>query len=220
MRKIYIRHADKAYKNMESEIFKHDPGITTLGVDRSINVAKRLIEEYGPPDKIVSSPFRRARETAMIMNTVLNNPLEEIVIDNNLSEYLGNHNNVPLDVTTATQIHNPPHPETFDEMKKRVKRHVEKIRKKSHQKETVWFITHGLILKQVASSINLKTTKTFPCLTCLSIIETPDMVKGEFILFQGKLKHEKESEELFAIPKMKNMKSSKNKITRILQKVV
>jgi len=46
------------------------------------------------------------------------------------------------------------------------------------------------------------------------------MVKGEFILFQGKLKHEKESEELFAIPKMKNMKSSKNKITRILQKVV
>jgi len=215
MRKIYIRHADKAYKNMESEFFKHDPGITMTGVERSISVAKRLVEEYGEPSKIVSSPFRRARETAMIMNTVLKNPLEEILIDNNLSEYLGNHNHVPLDVTTATSIHNPPHPESFDDMKKRVKRHIEKIRKKSSEKETIWFVTHGLILKQVASSISLKTTRTFPCLTCLSIVETPDMVKGEFILFQGKLKHEKESEEMFAVPKIKN---TKNKITRILQK--
>lgn len=219
MRKIYIRHADKAYKNMESEFFKHDPGITTTGVERSINVAKRLIEEYGQPDKIVSSPFRRARETAMIMNTVLNNPLEEILIDNNLSEYLGNHNHISLDVTTATRIHNPPHPETFHEMKSRVKCHVEKMRKKTTQKETVWFITHGLIIKQVANSINLKTTKTFPCLTSLSIVETPDMIKGEFILFQGKLKQESDESTSFTTHTThKSHTSHKNKITKILQK--
>ncbi len=214
MRKIYIRHADKSYKNMESEIFKHDPGITTLGVERSINVALKLVEEYGEPTKIVSSPFRRARETAMIMNMTLKNPFEEILIDVNLSEYLGNHNNVPLDVTTATRIHNPPHPETFDGMKKRVKRHIEKINKHSNKKEIIWFITHGLILKQVANNISLKTTKSFPCLTCLSVIEKPDMIKGEFILFQGNLKDEKESEESFKSSKH----SYSNKITRILQK--
>lgn len=217
MRKIYIRHADKAYKNMESELFKHDPGITQVGVERARNVALRLIKEYGKPTKIVSSPFRRARETAMIMNMSLENPFEEIFIDPNLSEYLGNHNNVPLDVTNATKIHNPPHPETFEDMKKRVKKHVEKMRKKqnkySKNKEIIWFITHGLILKQICNSINLKTTKTFPCLTCLSVIETNDMVKGEFILFRGELKHEKESEEIYQPYKI-NM----NKITRVLKR--
>ena len=215
MRKIYIRHADKAYKNMESELFKHDPGITKIGVERARNVALKLIEEYGEPSKIVSSPFRRARETAMIMNMALENPFEEIIIDTNLSEYLGNHNNVPLDVTNATKIHNPPHPETFDDMKKRVKRHVEKMRRKQKKypknKETIWFVTHGLILKQISNSINLKTTKTFPCLTCLSVLETQDMIKGEFILFRGVLKHEKESDEIYQ-PYKKNM----NKITRVL----
>jgi len=213
MRKIYIRHADKAYKNMDSELFKHDPGITELGVERARRVANKLVEEYGIPSKIVSSPFRRARETAMIMNMTLENPFEEILIDNNLSEYLGNHNNVPLDVTTATKIHNPPHPETFDDMKKRVKRHVEKMRKKQNKEEIIWFVTHGLILKQISNSINLKTTRTFPCLTCLSIVEKHDMVKGEFILFRGELKHEKESEESIELPK-----NNTNKITRVLYK--
>jgi len=207
--RIYIRHADKAYKNMESEIFKHDPGITQVGVERARKVALKLVEEYGPPTSIVSSPFRRARETAMIMNMTLNNPFEEILIDNTLSEYLGNHNNVPLDVTTATKIHNPPHPETFDEMKKRVKKHVEKQRKNKNTNQIVWFITHGLIIKQIGSSIGIKTNKTFPCLTCLSVLEKSDMIKGEFILFQGELKHEREIEEFY---------KPKNKITKVLQR--
>lgn len=211
--RIYIRHADKAYKNMESEIFKHDPGITQVGVERARKVALKLVEEHGQPTSIVSSPFRRARETAMIMNMTLNNPFEEIFIDTNISEYLGNHNNVPLDVTTPTKIHNPPHPETFDDMKKRVKKHVEKQRKNQKSGEIIWFITHGLIIKQIGNSIGIKTNKTFPCLTCLSIVEKPDMVKGEFILFQGELKHERESEESYK-------PFNTNKITRILQRSV
>lgn len=218
MRRIYIRHADKAYKNMESEFFKHDPGITQTGVERAKRVARKLIDEYGIPTKIVSSPFRRARETAMIMNMILENPFEEIEIDINLSEYLGNHNNIPLDVTTATLVHNPPHPETFNDMKLRVKKHVEKMRKNNNTNtnETVWFITHGLIIKQIGNNVGLKTNKTLPCLTCFSVVETPDMIKAEFVLFQGSLKHEKESEEIF--PKIFPKAKIGNKITRILQR--
>ena len=173
----------------------------------------KLIEEYGIPDKIVSSPFRRARETAMVMNMCLENPFEEILIDTNLSEYLGNHNNVPLDVTTATKIHDPPHPETFDDMKLRVRKHVHKMRKKknSDKKQTIWFITHGLILKQISNSVNLKISKSLPCLTCLSVLESIDMVKGEFLLFKGNLKHERESEERYY-----KTKTHLNKITRVL----
>lgn len=206
MRKVYIRHADKAYKNMEAEIFKHDPGITQIGVERARNVGLQLLKEYGHPTRIVSSPYRRARETAIIMNMILPNPLEDIEVDPNLSEYLGNHNNVPLDVTTATMIHKPPHPETFEDMKKRVKKHVEKIRK-DKSGGIVWFITHGLIIKQVGSSIGLKTTKTFPCLTCLSVVETPEIIKGEFILFPGENTKEEEYKPKY-----------ENNITRILKR--
>jgi len=213
MRKVYIRHADKSYKNMESELFKHDPGITQVGVERARLVALKLVEEYGPPTKIISSPFRRARETAMIMNMTLKNPFEEIVIDTTLSEYLGNHNDVPLDVTAATAVHKPPHPETFEDMKRRVKKHLENMKKEKFlSTDVVWFITHGLIIKQIGSCVGLKCAKTFPCLTCLSIVEKPDMFKGEFILFQGKLKHEKE-EEVYRPHKVQN------KIIRLLQKV-
>ena len=189
MRRIYIRHAEKEYKNMDSELFALDPPITLVGLERSKQVAKKLIEEYGEPTKIVSSPFRRARETSLIMNTMLRNPLDEIIIDNNLSEYLGNHPNSELDVTMATKIHKPPHPESFEDMKKRVKKHIDKTRKQDHDnpKEIVWYITHGLIMKQIAHYFGIATTKNFPCLTCLKVSETAEMNKAEFLIFREKL---------------------------------
>lgn len=224
MRKIYIRHADKQYKNMKSELFKHDPGITQIGVERSRKVALKLIEQYGEPVKIVSSPYRRARETAMIMNMTLKNPLEEIIIDTTISEYLGNHANTPLDVTNATKFHNPPHPETFDDMKKRVKKHVEKVKKEdkmllqSHnviekgQLGVVWYITHGLIMKQIAGHSGIKNSSSFPCLTCLSVTETPEMVKTEFLIFRGDLKHEKKSEKKNIVSPDKSLVSAEKSL--------
>ena len=162
MRALYIRHAEKQYNNTNDvEYFKHDPGITEIGVERSKKIAQHLISEFGVPTRIVSSPFRRARETALIMNSVLEKPFEEIRIDTTLSEYLGNHMNTPLDVTVATKIHNPPHPEMFDEMKRRVKKHVETIKKFAHDnaKELVWFISHGIVINTIAEFYGIKTIK-------------------------------------------------------------
>lgn len=128
----------------------------------------------------------------MILNSVLENPLEDIKINVNLSEYLGNHNNVELDVTTATKIHNPPHPETFENMKKRVKKHVLKVQKRANSKELIWFITHGLIIKEIASYYGIKSSKQLPYLTCFSLIEKGDIIRAEFLLFKSMLE-EKET---------------------------
>ena len=205
MRAIYIRHADKDFKNGNSNLFKHDPGITETGVYHAKNIAQRLIEEYGEPVKIISSPYRRTRETALIMNSMCKNPFEDIQIDCSLSEYLGNHNNVPLDVTISTEIHRPPHPESFEAMRMRVKNHVDKIRKISEKKrekgekgeiekreEVVWFITHGIIIKQIGNLFNIKTGKQLPCLTCFSFIEKRGMVRCEFILFKNLITEDKQ----------------------------
>jgi broad specificity phosphatase PhoE len=183
MRAIYIRHADKSYGNINNmEYFKHDPGITEMGVERAKCIAKKLIEIYGEPTQIVSSPYRRTRETSLVMNSVLKNPLEDIIIDIGISEYLGNHSNAVLDVTSATKVHSPPHPETFENMKNRVKKHLKKIQK--YSKGVIWFISHGLIIKQLAGLLNIKTSKQLPYLTCFSFIERENVIRAEFVLFR------------------------------------
>jgi broad specificity phosphatase PhoE len=197
MRSIYIRHADKNYLNGCSEYFKHDPGITESGVSRAKHIALELINLYGQPDRIVTSPFRRTRETALVMNSVLNRPLDEIEVDVNLSEYLGNHYNVPLDVMEHTKIYRPPHPENFEQMKLRVKNHLKKIKKSN---VLTWFITHGLIIKQIAGHYNIKTSKQIPYLTCFSVTEKEEIVRAEFVLFKKVLLNHNETEEYSSKP--------------------
>lgn len=184
-RRIYIRHADKEYANGDADMYKHDPGITESGVEKTKMVAKHLLDQWGLPELIVSSPYRRTRETAIIMNSILENPVP-IHIDTELSEYLGNHRNVPIDVTESTLVHEPPHPETFSEMKERVKKHHKRI-KQYTQKRTdgiVWIITHGLIIKQIAALVGIKMAKEFPTLTSLSIIDGDTITKSEIIMFK------------------------------------
>ncbi len=188
-RRIYIRHADKEYANGDAAMYKHDPGITDNGVEKTKMVARHLIEQWGNPDSIIVSPYRRTRETAQIMNSVLNKKVK-VKIDIELSEYLGNHRNIPIDVTERTKVHDPPHPETFSDMKGRVRKHHHRITNFSKQQKdggVVWIITHGLIIKQVASLIGIKMAKEFPTLTCLSIVDGEKITKSEVTIFNENL---------------------------------
>jgi len=182
-RRIYVRHADKEYVNGDADMYKHDPGITERGVEKSKMVAEHLIEQWGIPNRIVVSPYRRTRETAKVMRSVIGKKIP-IHVDREVSEYLGNHREVDIDVTESTLVHDPPHPETFTDMKNRVKSHHHKITK--YTKKTsgvIWIITHGLIMRQVASLIGIKMTRDFPSLTCLSILDGESKTTGEVIMF-------------------------------------
>ena len=72
-------------------------------------------------------------------------------------------------------------------MKERVKNHHGKILKytKNRLNGVIWIITHGLIIKQIASLIGIKMAKEFSTLTCLSIIDGDEMTKGEILLFRN-----------------------------------
>ena len=182
-RRIYIRHADKEYANGDANLYKHDPGITSDGVEKTRMVAKHLLEQWGPPDRIVLSPYRRTRETAAIMNSVLPKKVS-MHVDTDVSEYLGNHRSVPIDVTESTLVHDPPHPESFTDMKSRVKDHHIKITNyaKRKKKGIIWIVTHGLIIKQVAALVGVKMPKEFPTLTCLSIVDGEKYTKSEMVI--------------------------------------
>ena len=193
-RRIYIRHADKEYANGDATLYKHDPGITEKGIEKAKMVAKHLVEQWGVPDRIIVSPYRRTRETAKVMKASLIEPgiLRKIPVnvDRDVSEYLGNHRTTPIDVTESTLVHDPPHPESFSEMKTRVENHNNKINKYVKKNGgVIWIVTHGLIMKQVAYLSGIKMAKEFPNLTCLSICdgEMKCDIRGEVIMFHESL---------------------------------
>jgi broad specificity phosphatase PhoE len=163
--RIYIRHAEKEYDNGKAINYKHDPGITEIGKLGCIETAKELISKYGLPDLIICSPYRRARETANLMNSYLISIGKPSIIycDKSISEYLGNHRNVKLDVTEDTLKFNPPHPENFHQMKERVKTHNMNITQNYNiNMKRTWIITHGLIIKEIAKLYDIVPIKHIP----------------------------------------------------------
>lgn len=190
-RLIYIRHAEKEYKNGKSKIYSHDPGITKDGLEKTKIITQKLLDLWGDPDLIVCSPYQRTRETAITINNVLrqlDKPVK-IKIDPELSEYLGNHKDDPMDVRPETEVWNPPHPETFSQMKQRIKSHYRKIVNWTFDHpgkiKTIWFVTHGLIIKQISEFTGLKfhRKRTIPNLSCLSVIENNDSIKTDILIF-------------------------------------
>lgn len=182
-RVVYIRHGDKEYNNGDSPLYKHDPGLTETGVEKSKIVANYLVDKWGAPDIIYTSPYRRTRETSITMNSALTKPVE-IISDVDLSEYLGNHNKIPLDVTRETLYYAPPHPETFSGMTTRVYSHYSRMSNlmRSRKFKLIWVVTHGLIIKQIGGFVGVKQFKKFPPLSCMSLSQDRD-VKAEIIIF-------------------------------------
>jgi broad specificity phosphatase PhoE len=91
--KLFIRHSYKAYKNGASTVYPLDPYLTVDGEVAAENKIVEFIREkkFPLPDKIVSSPFRRARETAEItqkMIFILTSIFIPIEIDLNIREII------------------------------------------------------------------------------------------------------------------------------------
>jgi broad specificity phosphatase PhoE len=92
MNTLYLRHGEKEYANGKSRIFPLDPPLTAAGRRVARFNFLRLLEQYGPPQQIITSPYLRARETALIALEVIYDQtgcIIPIYHDVNISEYLG-----------------------------------------------------------------------------------------------------------------------------------
>lgn len=175
--KIFIRHAEKAYLNgtASSPIDKkHDPPLTENGKKSCIEKAKTLVETYGVPKMIISSPFRRCRETAENLKIGIGSSGKDIkiVIDTRISEYLGNHRNSNLDITEETAVYGIRHPESWKQFTVRIKEYVEEIKKNVESKDSkdskpeetednniIWVVTHGVVIQSICKYLTPETWK-------------------------------------------------------------
>ena len=137
---IYIRHAQKAYRNGCSQQYAQDPNITQAGFDACTLKAQELVKIYGMPTAIYCSPYLRCRQTAIALNMALQEPVP-MYVDITLSEYLGNQ--TKQDIRPCTAEYKPPFPEAWREFILRTRNH------NPPEGSCVWIVTHGLVLSMI-----------------------------------------------------------------------
>ena len=145
---VYVRHYYKEYSNGKNDIFPFDPQILPDRAGAIPALKRQLIATYGLPKAIFCSPYERTRQTARLLAP----DGIPIVVDYNLSEYIGKHHDHKLvdgSLRPQTIKHSPPATETKTDLANRVKQHLSS-REKMPQ-AVYWFITHGLVIKRVLS---------------------------------------------------------------------
>lgn len=179
--RIYIRHAEKEYKNGHTNSYKHDPSITPTGRDSIKDLVTFLVSTWGYPNTIICSPYRRARETVdnMLLSLQSTIPINTIQLycDCSLSEYLGNWKHDKLDVYPDTQIFNPPHPEMFCQFRNRLRRHNEYFIQQEEKNDTnvTWFVTHGLVISQLVNINHFYLKGPLPYLGVIALFKHKNM---------------------------------------------
>ena len=143
---VFMRHAEKQHDNKQVGVkYKFDSDLTEKGVQDSINKGLELHQRYPIVTKIITSPYHRARRTARLIASAWSQP-PEIVVNPNLSEYLGNQKgNKVQHLHKETQKQHPPLNEDVQMFKKRLGRYHANL-PVLEQDEVVVVITHGFCM--------------------------------------------------------------------------
>lgn len=153
--RIYIRHGEKEYKNGQSR--GCDPPLTKRGREETLLLAERLYSNFGLPTLIISSPFLRARETALLLRAKVaelsRKSKEEIPLlcDRKVGEYLGNQSPASQSLLTSeTLSYHPLLEDNISSFLVRVREHNDILGSLEKDNFTFWIVSHGLVIKKLA----------------------------------------------------------------------
>ena len=146
---IWIRHGEKIYPNGAAPqgSHNHDPPIKDNVKCKIEKICEKIRSRFGVPTKIISSPFLRTRETALLIKDFFNSEKEiNIVIDNNISEYLGwsRPKGQRADVSEETNQFITPTlgTEKLKDVEQRSREHVQYVNKTG----ITVVVTHGIVI--------------------------------------------------------------------------
>jgi broad specificity phosphatase PhoE len=106
-----------------------------------------LLRKGAAPAIIFTSPFTRCQQTAHLMQQVVERTLNRKVpveVDVALSRYFFESEKMDPNISPSTANYRVPIYENKSELKKRVHKHLTKVREK-HRHQVVWVITHGIV---------------------------------------------------------------------------
>ena len=145
--------------------YKHDHSLQSdyIYEEEIIKKTKKLIKKYGYPEKIYCSPFKRVRETVVIMAKYIQSKNREIDIhvDPRLSRYFTSKEQLEPSVRKTTLKYNPP----LDEDNKMFKKRVDKVEERINRNTvTTWCITHYLVIKRISKNNDIDIPAKMPFL--------------------------------------------------------
>lgn len=158
---LWIRHGEKKFKNGKgiAGYSQHDPPLKENSDTKIHILGHNIYLNFGIPDKIVSSPFLRTRETAAKLIQFFRNQYSveiPMTIDNNIGEFLGwiRPKGIKADVTRETSNYIQPilGIERVKDVEERSKKHVEAISKT----DKILIITHGIVIEFITKHLTGK----------------------------------------------------------------
>jgi len=150
---IYLRHGD----DRGHDIYRHDRPLSDRGRQKAGKESRRLIERYGHPDRVLVSPFRRARETMEEMARRFSRAVE-IQQDPRIAQRLSSKQQRAPRVSpeTLAVITVNEDERTFQ---RRISNHVASVRPWA-SRNTVWCITHQAVIEAVAPYFEVRAPST------------------------------------------------------------
>ena len=154
---IFIRHAQKKYRNNKGppNLPRHDPPIINSMEKVIIDKVRKYFDTYGKPDKIICSPFLRTRQTANVINSILDKKIP-IIIEKKTEEFLGfqkpKASNADLDSETLKYTQPKLGLENIYQLEKRAVNFFQEIK---DDPENIIIVTHGFFITRLAKYLNL-----------------------------------------------------------------
>lgn len=155
----FVRHGETIL-NAKNIRQGPDGALTERGRAQALETAKRFPKKKGRPEVIIASPYQRTKETAEIIATELNMPVEysDLLVERrNPSEIIGHAGNEPEVKQIVDRIDKSFHAddlrysdeENFIDLKNRAKELLDYIIERKEKR--IIMVTHGIFLKMVAS---------------------------------------------------------------------
>ena len=158
MNLIFIRHGESEaniHRIISNTGYTH--GLTEQGINQAKLLSEKLKEKYSKPNKIISSPLKRADETAGIISNYFN---MEHVIDNRLIEFHTGILEGKSDANSWNQLYelwnkwisgegsskSLPGGESLDDVVLRLEQFLNEIIKENDERDTIFCISHGGVL--------------------------------------------------------------------------
>ena len=145
---LYLRHGD----DRGQDVYKHDRPLNDRGRKKARKAFGDLVENYGHPDTLFVSPFRRALQTLDLMAEQFKRPVD-VHRDPRLAQFLGGKREPTVSPETAAMI-------TIDEsaemFRARIRDHIEDVARRHRVGASIWAITHQIVIEEIASQFGVK----------------------------------------------------------------
>ena len=151
---------------------RDDSPITQTGEQQARDTAKKILEENIQIDTIISSPLKRAFETAKIIAEEIGFDTSKIKIDDRIIEYdMGDISGTPIKNISSTILVSAKNTENANNFKKRVKNCIEEL---SLSSDNILLVSHagvGRMLKVIRKNGEAKLFYDIPGYPNASIIK-------------------------------------------------